>query len=85
MVILTRMDVFSVFCKILLSRIRFKTSLVCNAVLVKPISTEKKMFRNLKGGGRKILKFQIDLHVKLASDFTVLKRTFDETLVTVAD
>ena len=61
MVILTQMDIFSVFCKILLSRIRFEISVVCNAVQDIPRSTENKMFRNLKGDGRKILKLQIDL------------------------
>ena len=61
MVILTQMDVFSVFCKILLSRIRFETSVVCYAEQDIPRSTENKMFRNLKGEGRKILKLQIDL------------------------
>ena len=61
MVILTQMDIFSVFCKILLSRIRFEFSVVCNAVQDMPRSTENKMFRNLKGDGRKILKLQIDL------------------------
>ena len=61
MVILTQMDVFSVFCKLLLSRIRFEIGGVCNAVQDIPRSTENKMFRNLKGEGRKILKLQIDL------------------------
>ena len=61
MVILTQMDVFSIFSKILLSRIRFEISGVCNAVQDIPRTTENKMFRNLKGEGRKILKFQIDL------------------------
>ena len=46
---------------ILLSRIRFEISVVCNAVQDIPRSTENKMFRNLKGEGRKILKLQIDL------------------------
>ena len=32
MVILIQMDVFSVFCEILLSRIRLEISVVCNAV-----------------------------------------------------
>ena len=61
MLILTRMDVFSVFCKILLSRIRFEISVVCNAVQDIPRTTKNKMFRNLKGAVRKILKLQIDL------------------------
>ena len=61
MVILTQMDVLSVFCKLLLSRIRFEIAGVCNAVQDIPRSTENKMFRNLKGEGRKILKLQIDL------------------------
>ena len=61
MVILTQMDIFSVFCKILLSRIRFEISVVCNVVQDIPRSTENKMFRNFKGEGRKILKLQIDL------------------------
>ena len=61
MVILTQMDVFSVFCKLLLSRIRFEIAGVCNAVQDIPRSTENKMFRNLKGEGRKILELQIDL------------------------
>ena len=51
MVILTQMDVFSIFCKILLSRIRFEISGVCNAVQDIPRTTENKMFRNLKRGG----------------------------------
>ena len=55
------MDVFSVFCKLLLSRILFEISEVYNAVQDIPRSTENKMFRNLKGEGRKILKLQIDL------------------------
>ena len=61
MVILTQVDVFSVFCKTLLSRIRFEISVVCNVVQDIPRNTENKMFRNLKGEGRKILKLQIDL------------------------
>ena len=61
MVILTQMDVFSVFCKILLSRIRFEISVVYNAVQYIPRTTKNKMFRNLKGAGRKILKLRIDL------------------------
>ena len=58
MVILTQMDIFSVFCKTLLSRIRFEISVVCNVVQDIPRNTE---IRNLKGEGRKILKLQIDL------------------------
>ena len=58
MVILTQVDVFSVFCKTLLSRIRFEISVVCNVVQDIPRNTE---IRNLKGEGRKILKLQIDL------------------------
>ena len=61
MVIFTQVDVFSVFCKTLLSRIRFEISVVCNAVQDIPRSTKIKMFRNLKGEGTKILKLQIDL------------------------
>ena len=61
MVILTQVDVFSVFFKTLLSRIRFEISVVCNAVQDIPRSTKNKMFRNLKGDGTKILKLQIDL------------------------
>ena len=60
MVIFTQMDVFRVFCKILLSRIRFEISVVCNAVQDIPRTTKNKMFRNLKGAVRKILKLQID-------------------------
>ena len=61
MAMLTQMDFFSVFYKILLSRIRFEISVVCNAVQDIPRSTKNKMFRNLKGEGTKILKLQIDL------------------------
>ena len=56
--ILTQIDIFSVFCKILLSSL---LSVVCNAEQDIPRSTENKMFTNLKGEGRKILKLQIDL------------------------
>ena len=43
MVIFTQMDVFRVFCKILLSRIRFEISVVCNAVQDIPRTTKNKM------------------------------------------
>ena len=49
------------FTRYMLSRIRFEISVVCNAVQDIPRTTENKMFRNLKGEGRKILKLQIDL------------------------
>ena len=53
MVILTQMDVFSVFCKILLSRIRFEISVVCNAVQDIPRTTKNKMLEIWKErGGR---------------------------------
>ena len=55
MVILTQIDIFSVFYKTLLSRIRFEISVVCNVVQDIPRN------KNLKGEGRKILKLQIDL------------------------
>ena len=65
MVIFTQVDVFSVFCKTLLSRIRFEISVVCNAMQDIPRSTKNKMFRNLKGEGTKILKLQIDLSCEM--------------------
>lgn len=49
MVILTQMDTFNVFCKILLSRIRFEINVICNTVQDIPRIAESYMFRDLKG------------------------------------
>lgn len=49
MVILTQMDAFNVFCKILLSRTHFEINVICNTVQDIPRITESYMFRDLKG------------------------------------